>query len=200
MANKPYTRIPDPTQNVIMFVKAEVRRLDDLMTAHGKADAAEHAHLKEVAELRAIHSKELRESESDRLDKIRQGDVLAVSTAADKAAAAIQSLAVTTAANADNLRSSVENTAQMIARQTSETVGAITERLAALEKSNYEGVGRQRVSDPQIADLLSEVKGLRDSRSLGAGKNAGISAVYGWITAAIVAGVAIADFVMRHTA
>ena len=137
--------------------------------------------------LRAEHSKEIRQSESDRLDKIRQVDVLAGNTAADRALVAIQTLAATTTANAETLRSLVSSTATTVAAQTQAAMATVTERIAALEKSSYEGKGRSTATDPMMSELLIEVKGLRESRATGSGKTAGIS----WAGAAIAGAVSL---------
>lgn len=176
----------DPTANVIALTDAANRRQDDLrelndrlLAAHVLRLDAAIDNLKEVGELRASHAREMANAESNRLNSIRQVDVLAVSTAADRAQAAIQALAAVTTQNAENLRNALSATAATIAQQTAGTVNAITERLSALEKSSYEGKGKQAVSDPQIAELVIEMKSLRESRSSVSGKSEGISSTWG---------------------
>ncbi len=192
----------DPTENVLTLVEAAVsrlddlrasesRRIDDLREAKEKFHDSEVEHLRTMATLRAEHARDINEKESRRLDAIRQVDVLAVSTAADRAAAAISALAATTAANAENLRNALTTTATTIAKQTADTVTAITERLAALEKSSYEGKGRQGLSDPMLSELVSEMKSLRESRASGSGKSEGIGASWGFVVAAAVLVVAL---------
>lgn len=177
----------DPTANVIALTDAAVHRQDDLRAAHERfvnaaLEHAEHvavirsAHTRELIQLRADFAKELAALESSRLNAIRQVDVIAVNTAADRAAAAIQALAATTAANAENVRTALTNTATTIATQTASTVTAITERLAALEKSSYEGKGRQAYADPAMAELLLEVKALRTTSSTNSGTKSGSAA------------------------
>lgn len=152
--------VVDPTENVIALTEAANKRQDDLRELNNKLFDCKADCLETVSNIRADHAKELRmqevrwseelekrakeirESESNRLNAIRQVDVLAVNTAADRAAAAIQALAATTTANAENLRNALNSTATTIATQTSNTVQQITERLAALEKSSYEGKGK----------------------------------------------------------
>lgn len=166
----------DPTENVIALVKAENKRQDDLRDAHSKFVEAEIEHVQDTAKLRSEHTKQMGEKESDRLDKIRQVDVLNASTAAAQALTAIQTLATTTTANAETLRALVTSTAAAIATQTATTVSTQNERIAALEKSSYEGAGKQRVSDPLVDKLLEEVKGLRESRAGVTAKSEGIHA------------------------
>ena len=114
----------DPTENVLALVAAETKRQDDLRELTTK-------HLEEMSSLRAVHQDALRKLESDRLDAIRGVDQANVNTAADRTLAAVQTLAATTASNADNLRTAWDHTVQ-----------AIIERVAALEKSSYKGEGK----------------------------------------------------------
>jgi len=188
--------VVDPTANVIALSAASNLRQDDLREETNKRIDTElacvkelsqlrSAHLAQLAELRAEHAKEIRDSETNRLNAIRQVDVLAVNTAADRALAAIQTLAATTTANADTLRAMVASTASTIATQTTATVQAITERLAALEKSSYEGKGKQAVADPMLTEMVAELKALRVSQNLTAGKAEGLSAGWGLLLGAV---------------
>lgn len=166
----------DPTENVISLTEAANKRQDDLREMNNSRIDAELKHLSEMASLRAEHQKEIAVLESTRLNAIRQVDVLAVNTAADRAAAAIQALASTTASNAENLRNALTTTATAIATQTAGSFSAITERVAALEKSSYEGKGKERMADPMMAEMLAEMKSLRESRASVVGKSEGVSA------------------------
>jgi hypothetical protein len=106
-------------------------------------------------------------AETDRLNAIRQVDVLAVSTTAASSLAAIQRLAETSATNADNLRTTMTQTAATLAQQSAAAFAAMTERIAALEKSMYEGAGKSKVSDPAMEALLLQVKQLTGTKSEG---------------------------------
>lgn len=189
----------DPTKNVLDLVEAERRRQDGIRDEVGKRYDTEIRHLERTAIMRADHAKEIRTLEAERLDKIRQIDVVAVNTAADRAAAAIQALAVTAAANAENLRNALNATAATIASQLSQTVQGINERLAALEKANYEGQGRQAVSDPAISEMLNEVKNLRLVASDTGGRRQGqitAQALISWALGIIVSLIAIGSVVV----
>ena len=191
----------DPTANVVALTEAANKRQDDLRSLNDKRLDSEIAHLKEISELRSAFDRETRSLESNRLNAIRQVDVLAVNTAADRAAAAIQALAAVTTTNADVLRNALNSTATTIATQTAGTVSAITERIAALEKSSYEGIGKGRVADPMLAEMVTELKGLRESRSNVAGKSQGIMATWGILlgVAALIASlIAIGTFVFSN--
>jgi hypothetical protein len=186
--------VVDPTENVISLNEAANKRQDDLREANDKYMSARIMHVEEMARLRAEHGKAISELESNRLNAIRQVDQLAVSTAADRAQDAIQTLAATTAANADNVRTALSATAATIATQLTNTVAAITERLAALERSSYEGVGKQKVADPQMERLSALVELLARNQATGAGKSEGTQWAIGVGIAA--AGVLIAFAMM----
>jgi len=187
----------DPTANVIALSEASNRRQDDLRILTKELFDAKISHVKEISELRAEHAKEIGASETSRLNAIRQVDAQAVSTAADRAQTAIQALAVTTSANAENLRNALATTATTIAAQTAATVTAITERLAALEKSSYEGKGKAGIFDPMQAEMLAEIKALRVSQSQGTGRVEGVKDFrdyVGWGIAALLGLVALAQY------
>jgi len=184
----------DPTENVVALTQASNRRQDDLRESQNelineKIRAIKEvvdiraAHTAEVVNLRADHSKELGALESNRLNAIRQVDVTAVKTEADRALGAIQTLAAQTATNAETLRTALVNTATTIAASTAGTVSGLSERIAALEKSTYEGVGKQRVADPMMAELVIEMKSLREARSQTTGKSEGGTAMWGYVAA-----------------
>jgi hypothetical protein len=174
--------VVDPTANVIALNEAANQRQDDLRELNNtRIDAeirridSEIAHVREMATLRAEHGKELASLESSRVNAIRQVDVLAVSTAADRAQTAINTLANATTVNAENLRNALASTASAIAAQHSATVTGITERIAALEKASYEGRGKQTMTDPMLADLVLEMKKMTANGFTHAGKSQGIS-------------------------
>jgi hypothetical protein len=175
----------DPTANVQALSEASNKRQDDLREATNRLYDAKINHLEQTALLRAQHSQEMREAESDRLNSIRQVDVLAVSTAAERSLAAIQTLAVTTAANAENLRNALTATASTIAAQTANTVAGLSERITNLEKSSYDGKGKSTVADPQMVELIAEMRSLRTRAASEGGKQAGMSTMAGVILGAV---------------
>jgi hypothetical protein len=132
----------DPTANVISLVQANKEREDDLRAEVIKRVDCELTHVRETGRLRAEHSQEMRRLESARLDAIRQVDVAARVTEANRALDAIQALERTTAANADNLRTLVTNTAATLAAQNLESDKQLIERISALERTSYKGEGK----------------------------------------------------------
>jgi len=171
----------DPTANVIALTEAANKRQDDLRAAADTLAQERHRalnevlklqahHSRELAEVRVAHARELNALESNRLNAIRQVDVTAVQTEAQRALNSIQTLAVQTATNAETLRTALVNTAQTIAASTASTVAGLSDRIAALERSTYEGLGKQRMADPLLSEMMAELKGLRDSRAGSSGK------------------------------
>jgi len=177
----------DPTANVIALSQAATKRQDDLREAERRYFDAQLAHVREIGRLRAEHQRALDAAETNRLDSIRQVDQQNVNTAAERALAAIHTLAATTQTNAENLRNALNSTATALATQNSASVASITERIAALEKSSYEGKGRQSFADPQIDMLMTEMRKLSAAGSASVGKSAGVSMV----AAGIMGGVAL---------
>jgi hypothetical protein len=189
-------QVIDPTENVIALQKASAQRQDDLRIASEKLMEAELHHIRLTETLRAEHAREINQKESNRLDAIRQVDVLNGNTAAAAAADAIRVLAATTAANAEKLRTDLNATAATMAKQTADvaatmaaqqaaTVAGITERLAALEKSSYEGIGKGRVADPMMAELIAEMRSVVKAQTMGGGEAKGKSDSWALIVGAI---------------
>jgi hypothetical protein len=180
--------VVDPTENVQALSNAISKRQDDLRLYSERLVMGEISHVKHMSELRSAHSKELRIAEANRLDSIRQVDVTAVRTEANRALEAIQTLAATTARDAETLRTALVNTATTIATSTANTFAGLAERVAALEKSSYEGQGKQAVVDPQIVELITEMRRSVASRNTNAGERQGIS--LSWAVMLAVAGLA----------
>jgi len=171
----------DPTENVRELFDAGATRQDDLRLAERRLQEekvrrieSEMRGLRREVKLRAHNQKDLDTLEAKRLDAVRSVDQLAVKTEADRSAAAITSLAAQAATTAETLRSAVNTSATNLATQLDRTVTAITERIAALEKSSYTGQGKQAVVDPQLTEMLVEMRAIRTTQATGAGKSEGI--------------------------
>lgn len=182
----------DPTENVKALTEAANTRQDDLRELNDRRIDAEIrimevqvGGLEKIAVLRAKHAKEIRDLESRRLDAIRQVDVTAVKTEAERALAAISVLATTTATNAENLRNALTATAQTIATQTANTVSQITERIAALEKSSYEGAGKQAVADPMQAEMFAKMERVLTAMAGSSGQSQGQKNIVAYISVGI---------------
>jgi hypothetical protein len=182
----------DPTENVRELFEAGATRQDDLRLAERRLQEEKilrvenslRAVLSEV-KIRADHQRDLDTLEAKRLDAVRSVDQLAVKTEADRSAAAITALANAAATTAETLRSAVNTSATNLATQLTNTVNAITERIAALEKSSYTGQGKQAVVDPQLTEMLGEMRALRAVQALGAGKTEGMDATWKFLIAGV---------------
>jgi hypothetical protein len=203
----------DPTENVKDLSQALSERQDDIREINNLYLLTRMKGIEEMASLRAKHAKEINALESNRLDKIRQVDILNASRSEERAGEAIKTLVAQTATNAETLRTMVTNSAATLAAQLTNLFAESNKRLSALELSSSEGRGKQAVADPMMLELLAEVKGLQRARAgdterrthddpmldrmmeklshleadrdRGAGKTAGISAT----TAAIAMGI-----------
>lgn len=183
---------PDPTLNVKEQLAAAIKRVEDigdmrerLLAAELLAVKLEAQHVKEIGELRASHNREQQEAEKNRLDALRQVDVLARETTAAQALAAIRTLESTTTSIRDTLRADVASTAATIAASTAETWARVETRLASLERSSYEGQGRKTLADPAMEKLVAHMESLQVSRDTGAGRSGGLAQGWLWLLGAI---------------
>ena len=176
--------VPDPTFNVRELVSLEVKRLNDLR-------AAETTRVNELLSLRADYTEKLVVAEAKRIDAIRAVDVNAVAIANERSAAQAIVLANQVSTSAETLRALVATTAATTGQQSTLIFNQLIDRIASLEKAQYEGVGKGRVADPMMANLVDEVKKLRDSRSEIKGGGEGVQKLIGWAFAGIMALVAI---------
>jgi len=169
----------DPTENVRELFEAGSTRQDDLRLSERRLQEEKILRietgmrwLQHEVKIRADHQRDLDTLEAKRLDAVRSVDQLAVKTEADRSAAAITALANAAATTAETLRSAVNTSATNLATQLDRTVTAITERIAALEKSSYTGAGKQAVADPMMEQLIQEMRSLTAQRAADMGKAA----------------------------
>lgn len=163
--------VADPTANVLSLVEAAVKRLDDLRVA-------EMRRVDDLAALRESHSKELALAEAKRIDAIRAVDVNAVAVASERATQQASVLATQVTASADALRALVAQTATTMATASEKFSAQLTERLALIERAQYEGKGRQGVTDPQMEKLTELVAVLAKNQAAGTGKGEGIGVAW----------------------
>lgn len=181
------TPVVDPTLNVQNIIEAAVRRLDDLRGESVLARDRAIENVKELMVVHAMYTEKLQVAEAKRIDAIRAVDVNAVAVANERAAAQATVLASQLATSAETLRALVATTATQVAQQLQQLTTQLTDRLATLEKGAYEGVGRTRVQDPMMAELLLEMKQLRTVSSTHHGSGEGMGKLAGWIFAGIAA-------------
>jgi hypothetical protein len=187
---------PDPTLNVKESLAVAVARLDDLRVADAKrfeSELSSHVilgrerveHLQRMAELRAEYTERLTIAEAKRIDAIRAVDVNAVAVASQRSSDQASVLAAQVAQSADALRTLVASTATTVANAQQQLATTLNDRLTKLEQSQYIGQGRAGFTDPALAELLVEMKGLRESRASGAGVTRGANASWVVLTGGI---------------
>jgi len=170
--------VVDPTVNVLRLVESEVIRLNDLQ-------AAETRRVDDLQELRSEFEDKLAAAESRRIDALRAVDVNAVGVANEKSTAQASVLANQVSTSADALRILVASTAATMAAQTKGITDQFTDRLAALEKAQYENKGKSGLVDPMINELTNEVKVLREGKATSTGTVQGISSSWAILLAVI---------------
>lgn len=121
----------DPSPNVIALSEQAHRRQDDLRAANEKFLLAELRHVGDMAELRALHQRELDAAEAGRINAIRQVDREEVAKTSAQALTAVQALASTTNTIAETLRA-----------QQATTTESQNKRISALELSASKGEGK----------------------------------------------------------
>ena len=119
---------------VIELLKAEQHRVNDNIEA-------ERRRINESMAVRADFNAQLAVAEAKRIDAIRAVDVNAVSVASERANAQAAVLATQVASSAEALRALVAATAATQATQLGTLTTQLTDRLTALEKSQYESKG-----------------------------------------------------------
>lgn len=166
---------PDPTQNVLMLVEAAVTRLNDVQRIEFERivqlQAAESRRIDEVMKLRSEFNDKLSIAESKRIDAIRAVDVGAVAVASERATQQATVLANQVTTSADALRTLVATTATAMATQNQNSTTQFTDRLASLEKAQYENKGKSGLADPMLIELVSEMKHMREEQAQGLGKS-----------------------------
>jgi hypothetical protein len=180
----------DPTANVLEHEKQAVKRIDDLLAAKIRRITevtnieikrlddlrfAESRRVDEEAAMRENFAEKLRDAEAKRIDAIRAVDVNAVAVASERASAQASVLATQVIQSADALRTLVATTASTMAQQQDQSSRQFNDRLAQLEKAQYENKGKSGIADPQLLDLASEVKALRLSGAGRTGEGKGMS-------------------------
>lgn len=143
------SHVIDPTANVIALNEAGLRRQDDLREMHNRyleakiawleemvkrveqISALRSGHVEDVGVIHQSHDREIHKMEQDKLAAFRASDEMARITEANRSLAAIQVVERT-----------LNSTATALASQNAENNVEVNRRLAALEKSSYEGAGK----------------------------------------------------------
>ena len=200
--------VVDPTENVKALMAASLEALAQLRISDNAFNDAAARHLTEITTLRANHAKELsalrerhqealRVAEAARIDSIRQVDREEVNKTAAQALQAINTLAATAAQTAETLRNQVATVALQATTQRATDAAETNKRLSALELSSSERAGKQTVVDPQLAELVAEMKLVSKTLATGGGKSEGMEKLWGWISAVFIAAVAVVGLYLR---
>jgi len=183
----------DPTKNVLDLVWSAVQRIDDLRDAEtrrvNELSAAESRRVDEQLSLRSEYEDKLRAAEAKRIDAIRAVDVNAVAVASERASAQASVLASQLMQSTEQGRALVASTAATQATQIQMTTAQLTDRISALEKSQYETKGKAGVSDPlgesRFAELTRAVDALAKKESLTTGRGEGADTLWKYIIAGV---------------
>ncbi len=165
----------DPTENVKALTEQAITRVDDMAALRALLQERDRLHINEIGAIREQHNREMRESESRRVDANRATDLAAVGTAATQASTGIQTLAAAATTTADTLRNQVAATATAAENRLAAFGSDINKRLSALELSSSEGKGKQTVADPMLERLVLRMETLVESRDRSVGKGEGLS-------------------------
>lgn len=150
----------------------KTRRLEQLITLRAE-------HLEATAVLRAEYAERLAVAEAKRIDAIRAVDVNAVAVASQRASDQAQVLANQVSQSAETIRTALNNTATTIAAQMDSKFAGIIERIAALEKSSYEGKGRSAYTDPMMSELMTKLDKMASAQAGTTGTREGLSMAWG---------------------
>lgn len=165
----------DPTENVKALSEAANKRQDDLREFIKQLFDRELAALRRELETFSRHQRELDQAESARLDSIRQVDREDVAKTAVTSNTAIATLAKQTTDLATTLQRQVSDTAAAAEARSSAQYNDTQKRLQSIELQLSEGKGKQAVADPQLADMVAELRKLTSGKDIGSGKDQGIS-------------------------
>jgi hypothetical protein len=139
----------DPTANVIALVQANKEAADTLRAMHDRYISAEIQIVREtvkwmekISDVHQAHDREIHKMEQEKLAAFRTSDESARLTEADRTLAAVQLVARTAETTAQDIRNVLTNTATTLAEQNAARDREYNNRIAALEKANYEGAGK----------------------------------------------------------
>lgn len=147
-------RITDPSANVQLFVGNAVKYLEDL---HNAAERGTDEKLR----LHFEYARRESDAETERINALRADDVKAVAIANDRAVKQAEVLATQVATSAEALRILVAQTADTIAKNLTLVTSQLIERIAALEKVQYENQGKSGASST-LLDRVTELEGVNN--------------------------------------
>jgi hypothetical protein len=168
----------DPTANVIALVEANAKASAALRDADVRFNDAQNAHLKEISNLRAEQTREVRAFDSDRYDKIRSVDMANAASTAAQILQAVNTNAAVAATTALTLAKQVTDTAAAQEARQGALATDMAKRLSAVELSMSKGEGKQQVADPALERLALIVEKLAAAQQAVGGRSEGIDATW----------------------
>jgi acetyl/propionyl-CoA carboxylase alpha subunit len=175
--DKNFNSVVDPTKNVNDLIAAQAKREDDLRAAEERFNSAEISHVKELFAQSEANQKELRAADSARLEAIRLVDRDDVNKTAATANTAIATLAKQTTDLSTTLAKQVSDTAIATEARATTAQTEMNKRVSSLELASSEGRGKANVTDPAMAELISEMKATRDQLASNTGQSVGGNAM-----------------------
>jgi uncharacterized protein YjaG (DUF416 family) len=181
-----YRQDEDPTASTRKLVDAAISQIAE----------KQESELKSIESQMSIHFEYIRrlnDAESRRINamisegqNLRAVDVAAVGVASEKAAAQALVLANQVSASADTLRALVATTASTVAIQLQQVSQQLIDRIALVEKSQYENKGMSS----SAAELPERIRMLEESRFEIRGRS-GVSDKLTWAIGAAVGGILV---------
>jgi hypothetical protein len=179
-------QVIDPTANVRELVLAESKYQDAMREASDRFNEAMRIagerRLEDLAEAERRRQNELRAAEATRLDQLAELRVFY-----DTRASADLSNRVQT--TAESLSNQITTLTKTLTTQIDTQVGALSARVAEVERFKYESGGRTSVTDPAteraLMSVTSALQDLQASRQTTEGKGMGQAQVIGWIVGAV---------------
>lgn len=163
----------DPSINVLRLVENSVKHLEDSQKVWEKNIDDKLNYIKQSIDDKLSYIEQKANVETERVNSLRADDKTAAILVKQAEAVAAQTLAAQTLTNAENLRVSVAKTAETVtesAKSVALQLQQITDqqnvRIAALERAQYVGVGKEGASgnlNERISDLensKSEIRGV----------------------------------------
>ena len=178
----------DPSANVLMLVGNAVKYLEQL---HFE-DVRNTIEMRDQA---VNESRRERAAEAERINALRAVDIAAVGLANERAVKQAEVLASQLALSAETLRTLVAQTASNIAQQLQAVTGQLVERIAALEKVQYENQGKNAEPSP----LVTRLDALEECMAENKGQTTGKSQLWMLITSVILFLISVAGFIISLT-
>lgn len=183
----------DPSFNSRNVVNAAVKRIDDLFKQHDKSnhdlqkadERLSNFRFKSVRQREKLierHNKELRKTETGRLDSIRQVDQTNAANTAIGLDSSLKTFAATANTNAENIRNQLNSTATTMQKSTADLAAnlaiqqaqrdeANNKRFTALEQQQYVGMGKDKVTDPIMEKMIQKLDFVADKITESKGKS-----------------------------